>query len=183
MILSPGLVGRIVPGIEVAIFDNADARCLPGKVGVIKVRADSYDGATMNSHGQERWIDLGDVGWVDADNKLYVLGRTSEVGAMRADLSPLYEIEHTLRLEWDLADAAAVLVEGASADGEPQLWIGVVDNKGVTAEKLAAVLRRRGLSYGIKLFDVPTIPRGANGKVNRQQLEALMRDARSLLHR
>jgi acyl-coenzyme A synthetase/AMP-(fatty) acid ligase len=91
-------------------------------------------------------------------------------------LSPPYEIEHILRLEWDLADAAAVLVEGASAEGAPQLWIGIVDNKGATAEKLAEVLRRRGLSYDIKLFDVQTIPRGANGKVNRQHLEALLRD-------
>jgi hypothetical protein len=33
------------------------------------------------------------------------------------------------------------------------------------------------LSYDIKLFDVQTIPRGANGKVNRQNLEALLRDA------
>jgi hypothetical protein len=59
-----------------------------------------------------------------------------------------------------------------------QLWIGVVDNKGATAEKLAAILRRRGLSYDIQLFDVATIPRGANGKVNRQQLEALIRATR-----
>jgi hypothetical protein len=79
--------------------------------------------------------------------------------------------------DWSGTDAAAVLVEGASADGEPQLWIGIVDNKGVTAEKLAAVLRRRRLSYDIKLFDVQTIPRGASGKVNRQHLEALLRDA------
>jgi acyl-coenzyme A synthetase/AMP-(fatty) acid ligase len=99
---------------------------------------------------------------------------------MQADFSPLYEIEHTLRLEWDLADAAAVLVKDAAGDAGPQLWIGVVDNKGATAEKLAAILRRRGLSYDVKLFDVQIIPRGANGKVNRQQLELLLRNAAHL---
>jgi acyl-coenzyme A synthetase/AMP-(fatty) acid ligase len=177
LILNPGLVGRIVPGIEVAIFDDANAKCPPGKIGVIRVRADSYDGTLTNSHDQERWIDLGDVGWVDAENRLYVLGRTTDLGVTRADLLPLYEIEHLLRLEWDLADAAAVLVEHATGTGEPQLWIGVVDNKGATAEEVAAMLRRRGLSYEIKLFDLHSIPRGANGKVNRQQLETLMRDA------
>ena len=59
-------------------------------------------------------------------------------------------------------------------------FIGVVDNKGATAEKLAAILRRRGLSYDVKLFDVQIIPRGANGKVNRQQLELLLRNAAHL---
>ena len=177
LIANPGLVGRIVPGVEAAIFDEAGARCPPGKVGVIKVRADSCDGATINPHNQGHWIDLGDVGWIDFENKLYVLGRTSELGTVRADLSPLYEIEHVLRLEWDLADAAAVLVEGGPGDTGPQLWLGIVENKGATAAKLAAILRQRGLSYDIKLFDVPTIPRGANGKVNRQQLELLLRDA------
>jgi acyl-coenzyme A synthetase/AMP-(fatty) acid ligase len=178
LLASPGLVGRIVPGVEVAIFDAAGVNCPPGKVGGIKVRADSYDGATINIRDQERWIDLGDIGWINAENNLYVLGRSADLGVMQAELSPLYEIEHILRLEWDLADAAAVMVERAPGHGEPQLWIGVVDNKDATAEKLASILRRRGLSYDIQLFDVPTIPRGANGKVNRQQLEALIRTTR-----
>jgi acyl-CoA synthetase (AMP-forming)/AMP-acid ligase II len=129
------------------------------------------------AHRSRSRVHLGDVGWIDSENKLYVLGRTSELGALRADLSPLYEIEHILRLEWDLADAAAVLVEDVSGNAGPQLWLGIVDNKGATAEKLAAVLRRRGLSYDIKPFDLQTIPRGANGKVNRQQLEVLLRNA------
>jgi oxalate---CoA ligase len=178
LLVKPGLVGRIVPGVEVAIFDAAGVRCLPGKAGVIKVRADSYDGTI--SHDQTHWVDLGDIGWIDEDNKLYVLGRSADLSVMQADFSPLYEIEHTLRLEWDLADAAAVLVKDAAGDAGPQLWIGVVDNKGATAEKLAAILRRRGLSYDVKLFDVQIIPRGANGKVNRQQLELLLRNAAHL---
>jgi acyl-coenzyme A synthetase/AMP-(fatty) acid ligase len=178
LLANPGLVGRIVPKVEAAIFDEAGARCPPGKVGAIKVRADSYDGAI--SHDQTHWIDLGDIGWIDADNKLYVLGRSADLGVTQSDLSHLYEIEHILRLEWDLADAAAVLVKDAPGDAGPQLWLGIVDNKGATAEKLAAILRRRGLSYDIKLFDVQTIPRGANGKVNRQQLELLLRDAAPL---
>jgi acyl-CoA synthetase (AMP-forming)/AMP-acid ligase II len=163
-----------VPGIEVATFDDADAQCSTGKIGRIKVRANSCDGATMSC--QDRWIDLGDAGWISPENELYVLGRASDLGVTQADFSLVYEIEHLFRLEWDLTDTAALLIEALPAAGKPELWIGVVGNKDATAEKLTAMLRRRGLYYDIKLFEVSTIPRGANGKVNRQQLLALLRE-------
>ena len=79
-------------------------------------------GDTVKRMSRPHWVDLGDIGWIDEDNKLYVLGRSADLSVMQADFSPLYEIEHTLRLEWDLADAAAVLVKDAAGDAGPQLY-------------------------------------------------------------
>ena len=76
-----------------------------------------------------------------------------------------------LRLEWDATDAAAVIADDPTG---PQIWIGIVDNIGASAEKLSAIARPRGIAHPIRLFDVPNIPRGANGKVNREQLKALL---------
>jgi acyl-coenzyme A synthetase/AMP-(fatty) acid ligase len=174
LIARPGLIGRILPGIEIASFDDAGAKCAQGKVGTIKVRANSCDGAMTSA--QDRWIDLGDAGWVSAENELYVLGRIADRGLSQADFSPVFEIEHLVRLEWDLEDAATVLGETPAGADRPELWIGVVGNKEATAEKLAAMLHQRGLSYDIRLFEVSTIPRGVNGKVNRSQLLALLRE-------
>jgi hypothetical protein len=39
------------------------------------------------------------------------------------------------------------------------------------------MLRPLGLQQPLRLFDLRAIPRGSNGKVNRQQLKALMREA------
>lgn len=66
------------------------------------------------------------------------------------------------------------MVEDAAASETQSVWVGVVDNKRATAEKLSAMLRTRGFHYTVKLFGLRAIPRGANGKVNRQQLKALM---------
>jgi hypothetical protein len=93
-------------------------------------------------------------------------------------VSPVHEVEHLLRLEWDATDAAAVLVEDGAGE-QPQIWIGIVDNKGASAEKIAAAARLRGIGYVIRLFDLTAIPRGANGKVNRPQLKTLLLAATS----
>jgi acyl-coenzyme A synthetase/AMP-(fatty) acid ligase len=173
ILANPGLVGRVLPGIEVGIFDAGGGRCRPGVIGAVKVRGDADDPGVTRAAQKERWIDLGDSGWVDAENQLYVVGRTSDVAVTGTGLSPVFEIEHLLRLECDFTDAAAVLVEDA-AGAPPQVWIGVVDNKDATAGKIAAILRPRGFSYPVRLFPLGAIPRGANGKVNRQQLKAAM---------
>ena len=59
---------------------------------------------------------------------------------------------------------------------KPEIWIGIVDGKDASAEKLSAILRTRGIDYSIRLFDLRAIPRSTNGKVNRGQLKALMLD-------
>jgi acyl-coenzyme A synthetase/AMP-(fatty) acid ligase len=171
----PGLVGRIVPGVEVGIFAADGRRCAEGETGRVKIRSSTGSAAPRASDAGEHWIDLDDLGRVDSEGRLYLLGRASE--ASGAELSPVYEIEHILRLEWDVIDAAAVLVDEAPAGKNPQIWIGVVGNEGASAEQLAAILRPRGLQYPLTLFDLPTIPRGSNSKVNRYQLKALMIDA------
>jgi len=173
---SPGLVGRILPGIKLGIFDQAGQECPIEKVGVVKVRADSID-PSLSPGQSERWIDLGDIGWINSQNQLYVLGRVADVGWSSTDLSPVHEIEHHLRLECDFSDAAVVLNDGSSAGETRQIWVGVVNAKDLTVEKLAAILRPRGFDgYTIKLFPLAAVPRGLNGKVNRQQLNTLMLD-------
>jgi long-chain acyl-CoA synthetase len=180
MLNKPGLVGRVVPGVEVGIFDRAGGRCPLGQIGVVKVRcgADGEDRGDDGAGRRQGWVDLGDLGWIDSERQLYVVGRVSDSGGIATGaLSPVHEIEHILRLEWDVADAAAVMADDVGEAA--QVWIGIVDNKGASAENLAAILRSRGYHYPIRLFDLRAIPRGSNGKVNRQQLKALMLGAKA----
>ena len=175
MLSAPGLVGRIVPGVEVGIFGEDGRRRAAGEAGRVRIRSDaaSVPRAARDAAAGEHWIDLDDLGSVDADGRLFLLGRASD--ASGGKLSPVHEIEHLLRLEWDVGDAAAVLVDDAGP--VPQIWIGVVDNRSATADQLAALLRPLGLQHPLRLFDLQAIPRGSNGKVNRPQLRALMREA------
>jgi acyl-coenzyme A synthetase/AMP-(fatty) acid ligase len=174
MLRKPGLVGRVVPGVEVRIFEPDGQSCPPGKVGLVKVKAASGPAHTNGDGTTQHWIDLGDLGWMDTEGCLYVVGRVTDAGTADTQLSPVHEIEHILRLECDLIDAAAVLVDHGAA--ERQTWIGIVGATDLTPEKLAPILAARGFHAPIKLFSLPVIPRGSNGKVNRPQLKAMMQD-------
>jgi acyl-coenzyme A synthetase/AMP-(fatty) acid ligase len=171
VLTSPALVGFVVPGVEVAVFDAAGNRCGPDQVGLIKLRR-TADGA-ITDPADHAWISPGDRGWLAADGRLYVTGRTADAAGAR--ISPALEIEHVLRLEHDYDDAAAVEVDNGSATGpESRVKIGIVNNRDATADKIEASLRRRGIPAIIELIDLKSIPRGAGGKVNRDQLRSAL---------
>ena len=178
----PGLAGHVLPGVEIAIVDRSGSPCPPGAIGLVRSRLDPrWDGQSSSAKTDAKgWIDLGDLGWMTEAGELYVLGRASDTAAVNAEgaaarqISPVYEVEHLLRLEWDASDAAAVLVNDGSGSTPLQFWIGIVDCKDASAEKLEAILRGKGIDGAVRLFPFQSIPRGANGKVQRAQLKSLM---------
>jgi acyl-coenzyme A synthetase/AMP-(fatty) acid ligase len=181
VLANPGLIGRVVPDIELAVFGQRGERLPPGRVGVVKGRIKSWIGTLPAEREDEHpWIDVGDVGWVTGDNQFYVVGRTVDNPNAAADeataqqVSPIYEVEHLVKLEWDCADAAAVLVGNEAAQAE--IWVATVDCKEADAAKLEAILRRRGIAGAVRLFTLPSIPRAANGKIQHGRLKSLLLD-------
>lgn len=181
VLANPGLIGRVIPDIELAVFDRRDNKLSPGQVGTVKGRIKSWLGALPpESENEHPWIDVGDVGWVTSDHRFYVIGRTTDVPTAGIEdtpaqqVSPIYEVEHLVKLEWDATDAAAVLA--GNDTGRPEIWVATVDCKDADAAKLEAILRHRGIEGAVRLFSVPSIPRGANGKIQHAQLKSLLLD-------
>lgn len=171
----PGFVGYLHPGFEIGVF-APDGSVLPaGDLGIVKARV------KRESEKQDPWTDHGDVGWITTEGGLYIVGRTADLSdlsdASVRNISPVHEIEHLLRLEWDASDAGAVLVEESD---KPEIWVGAVDCKDADAKALEAILRQRGIPGAVRLFALNAIPRGANGKVQRGRLQMLMRNVAAL---
>lgn len=177
VLLSPGLAGLVLPGIEVRIADAQGRPCAAGQPGRIEVRRRDEQESGASS---ARWIDVGDIGWLAADGRLYMRGREADVRETAVpgeppapQVSPVHEIESLVRLEWDMADAAAVLVEpqpGAPAE----IWVGVAGQGAANAERVMTLARSNGLSQPVRLFHIDSVPRGANGKVRRSALKAAL---------
>lgn len=171
----PGLIGFVMPGFEMAVFDPNGGPCLPGQIGIIKGRVKS-----SRDRAEDPWTDHGDVGWMTADGEVFVIGRTLDIApadfakASTRQISPVYEVEHLVRLEWDAADAAAILIDADVPQGRPEIWVGTVDCKDASAQKLETIVQQRGIEAAVRLFALPSIPRGAAGKVQRAQLKTLM---------
>ena len=174
---SPGLAGRVFPWIEVAILDANGDRCPSGRPGLVNVRRIGHalpTNASRSRHDAIPWIELGDMGWMDADSQLHVVGRTTDTSAPRRHVSPAAEVEHAAWLEFTVADVAAIELESDADPSEPQIWLAVVGRHGGTTTDFQAVLKARGLPGAIRFFDVTAIPRGNNGKVRRGELKAML---------
>ncbi|MDR3468125.1 MAG: class I adenylate-forming enzyme family protein [Xanthobacteraceae bacterium] len=171
----PGLTGDVLPGFEIAAFDPSGRPCAPGETGIVKARV-----KPTPDRADDPWTDHGDIGWVGGDGEVFVVGRTADIaaadfaGAATRQVSPVYEIEHLVRLEWDAADAAAILVEPRTAGAAPEIWVGTVACQDARLDRLEDILRRHGIAGVVRLFALPAIPRGAAGKIQRAQLKALM---------
>ena len=136
-VAASGFVGYLHPGFDIGVL-ALDGRALPaGELGIVKARVKREGG------GQEPWIDHGDVGWTNAEGALYIVGRTADIDdlsrASVRDISPVHDVEHLLRLEWDASDAAAVLVDEGD---KPEIWVGTVDCNDADAKTLETILRQ-----------------------------------------
>jgi len=171
----PGLIGFVLPGFEMSVFDANGRRCRCGEVGIVKGRV-----KPSPDRVDDDWTDHGDVGWMTAEGEVFIVGRTMDIApsefskASVREISPVHEVEHLLRLEWDAADAAAIQIDAERAGATPEIWVGTVDCKDARAEKLESILRQRGIEGTVRIFPVVAIPRGAAGKVHRAQLKSLM---------
>ena len=175
VLANPGLAGFVAPGVEAAVFDAGGNVCPAGEIGSIKVRHTADDDADA----EPAWIELGDYGWFAPDGRLYVVGRTADGAITEMRISPVIEAEHILRVEFDYDDAAALMHDGEGS--RPVIQFGIVNNRDTTADKLQASLLVRGIDVAVELFALPSIPRGANGKVNRVQLKSALELAQRIL--
>ncbi len=173
-------VGRPHDVASFAIL-GADGRALPpGETGEICMAGPlvqpRYWGEERGPLAPDGWAHLGDLGVLDADGYLRVVGRVKDIVIRGgANINP-YEVESMLRGHPDVIDACVVgrphrdLGEVALAfvvakPGATSLFAGVQDH-----------LRRQGLAHykwPEEVRIVPELPLSGPGKVDRRRLREL----------
>jgi len=145
-------VGKPVWGVDLEVRD-AQNRPLPrGRqhVGELVVRA-----VTMmrGYHGDpaaapvDGWFRTGDLGYVDEDGFVFVVGRKAElIIADGHDVHPL-EVEDALRTHPAVAEAAVVGVAGTSPGAEVKAYVALRPGSRATEAEIISHARRRLASY------------------------------------
>lgn len=178
----PGTSGRSVgPEIEIAIFSpDSGARLAPRKVGAICVRGkyvfDGYEGDTDETEkvfNSEGFFNTGDVGYLDEDSYLFIIGRSKEIINRGGEVISPVDVEDALRKHPDIADSLAFSVPHASLQevvgvvlvmrlGRPRPTVATLD------QFLAGLLHPSHWPRLIVFMDV--IPRNSNNKLMRIKL-------------
>jgi acyl-CoA synthetase (AMP-forming)/AMP-acid ligase II len=179
----PDSVGRVLPQVCLQVVDEEDNPiATPGEAGTIRLRspgmAQSMEGAARESGDKLKngWAYPGDVGALDDQGFLTLVGRTSDLiirGGINVHPS---EIEAVLAEYPGIRDVAAIGFP-AEREGE-EIAVFVVPAGEFSESDLMSYCRAR-LSPDKRprrFLSVRELPRNANGKVLRGELRRLLED-------
>ena len=176
-----GSAGRPIPGVTIRIVDQKGDVLPAGQAGEVSAAGDNimlgyWQNPDQTAKVLDRgWLRTGDVGRLDEEGFLYILGRNNDIiksGAFR--ISP-YEIEEVL-LRHPSVDEAGVVGLDDPVLGETICGLIVPrhDHEPRERELLAFCARHLPPYKRPKsIFQVKTLPKSPSGKVLRQQMKAL----------
>lgn len=157
----PGALGKPMPGCEVAVLDAAGEPLPAGVPGEIGVRR------------RGRWFRAKDLGSVDSDGYFYYGGRADDVIISAGwTISPL-EVERTLLTHDAVLEAAVVGVPDATRGLVVKAFLLTTGDGSDELTGQLQELVKRELSpheYPRLVEYVQSLPKTANGKINRRAL-------------
>lgn len=172
----PGTVGLPAPG-ELLIVDDSHQPVANGMVGEIMVGGPSVTPgyiAEENSAGEFNagWLLTGDLGRIDEDGYLTIVGRTKEVINRGGEKIFPYEIEKAMLQHPAVADAAAFGVPHARLGESVAAAAVLKTGSTVSEQELKEFLAARLAAFKLprRLWLVSSLPRGNTGKVLRSAL-------------
>ena len=174
-----GAAGYPYLGVTIEIVDDGDRPVAPGVEGHVRIRSEYAAGVYVDDPEASArvfrggWVYPGDVGALEADGMLRIVGRGDDLIDHGGVLVHPEAIERALA---DLADLTEVAVFGV-ADGArvTRLCAAVVPAGPWDAQAFHARCRERlGRDAPDVIVQVQALPRNANGKVLRPELVRLV---------
>ena len=139
-----------------------------------------YWGEPAGPFAEDGWAHMGDLGFVDDDGFLHVVGRVKDIIIRGGTNINPYEVESMLRTHPDVADACVVGSPHPDLGEVPVAFVVPRNGSVVTLEGIDVFLRERGLAHykwPVAIRRLSELPLSGPGKVNRK---ALREDARHL---
>src|SRR6267154_1587229 len=175
----PGSVGQPA-GAEIAILDSKGRRMPSGKRGEIALRGPTItrgydnDAAATVSAFRDGWFRTGDLGYLDADGYLFIVGRIKEVIHKGGQKVAPAEVEAALLSHPDVIEAAVFPVPHARLGSDVAAVVVLDKDAKVSAQGLRDFARERLAGFKVPglIRIVPEIPKGAGGKIKRGELAA-----------
>ena len=177
----PGSAGRPASAQVRVELGGGSAR--PGEIGRVQIRGagviTSYDsGGRPGVIDADGWLDTSDLGYLDADGYLFLVGRSDDVINRGGEKIYPREIEEILLAQPGVRSAAVVGVADHVLGERPVAYV-VTDADAVAAE-LEAVLteacaaRLPRHKQPSEFCVVAEMPLGPTGKISRRQLKDLV---------
>jgi len=179
----PGSVGKSA-GAEIAVMDG-EGRPLPaGERGEVALRGPTitrgYDNneAATKSAFCDGWFRTGDLGYMDAEGYLFLLGRIKKADVINRGgqkVSPA-EVERALLSHPDVAEAVAFPIVHTRLGEDVAAAVVLRAEARISSQKLRRFASERLARFKVPglIRIVPAIPKGADGKIVRGEIASML---------
>ncbi|MFG6412978.1 malonyl-CoA synthase [Roseateles sp. DC23W] len=173
----PGTVGPALPGVGLRIVRDDGQRCAVDEIGQVQVRGPSVFGGywrmpekTAEEFTADGWFRTGDVGRLAANGWLTLIGRSKDLVISGGFNVYPAEVEGVIDTLPGVGESAVIGVPHPDF-GEAVVAV-ITAPGGAAPESLIAALKTRIAAFKVpkRVIVVPTLPRNAMGKVQKQLL-------------
>jgi oxalate---CoA ligase len=173
-----GTAGLISPG-ELAVVGPGGTPVAGGEPGEIVVCGRTVSPDIHESEGQralDRRLFTGDLGFVDSEGYLTIVGRTKELINRGGEKISPYEVEKALLLHPSIQHAAAYSVPHPRLGENVSAAVVLKRGATATAQDIKEFLSNHLSAFKIPqtVFLVEDLPKGPTGKVSRSELSTTM---------
>jgi benzoate-CoA ligase family protein len=180
----PGSSGRIIPGYEARLVDDAGHDVAQGEIGTLLIKGDSTCAGYWNRHEKTKetfeghWFRTGDKYYKDRDGYFWYAGRADDLFKVNGRwLSPA-EVESALVAHPAVQEAAVIAREDQNKLTKPAAYVVVKPDcqpddelvRGLqdwVTQRLGAYKRPRWIRF------LPELPKTTTGKLQRFKLREL----------
>ena len=171
-------VGRAHPLVEVAIRDQENQAVATGELGEVCCRGPHVIRAYFNAPEAnatrffDDWLRTGDIGYLDEDGFLYLMGRSDDVINVAGEKVYPRDIEHVLFQHPEVHDVAVVGVKNDSKGQSVKAFIVPREKRGVDVKALKRFcITELPAAFVPRIYEtLDELPRNPSGKVLRRQL-------------
>ena len=174
---APDTAGKPADGTEIRIFDDAFNEVPTGETGRIFVRSgtlfDGYtSGTTKDFH--EGFMSSGDVGYLDAEGRLFVVGRDDEMIVSGGENVYPIEVEKMLAAHDEVAEATVLGVDDEQYGQRLVAFVVLEPDASATPDSLKQHVRENLANYKVprEITVLDELPRGSTGKILRNELRS-----------
>ncbi len=177
----PGTVGLPIPGVSVAILDDAQKPVPPGQVGEIAVQGPNVMKGYWNNPSataetiKNGWLLTGDMGLKDEDGYIKIVDRKKEMIIVRGMNVYPKEVEDVMAGHPAVAFAAVVGKPDAHRGEAPMAAVILKQGQQTSSKELLKYCQEKLADYKLprKVLFVTEFPRNATGKILKRELVKL----------